>query len=335
MEAQKLTENNPKVILELISYDRNSYQRYDSLPVDEICKNLKPDQVNWINVDGLSDLTIIETIQNYFNLHSLLVEDVVDDQRPKVEDYGEYLFFTLKMLYRIKSGEVDYEQISFVLGTNFLISFQEKEGDLFDGFRDRIRLDQGRVRKKKTDYLLYRLIDIIVDSYYNVLDHIGDQIEEMEENIHLSTSHTNFKQIQGLKKELIYLRRAVYPLRDAVGLLMRDDNGFIEEDNEHFFSDVYDHIIHVTDTLDTYKDLVSGLMDLHMNTLNTRLNEVMKVLTVISTIFIPLTFIVGVYGMNFKFMPELDWKYGYFVVWGIMIGLVSLMIWYFRYKKWF
>ncbi len=335
MDTSKPIENKPKVILELISYDRNNYQRYDSLPIDDICKNLKPDQVNWINVDGLSDLTIVETLQSHFNLHSLLVDDVLDDQRPKAEDYDDYLFFTLKMLYRINGGEIDYEQISFVLGNNYLISFQEKEGDLFDGFRDRIRLDQGRVRKKKTDYLLYRLIDIIVDSYFNVLDHIGDQIEEIEDNIHADSSPDNFKQIQKLKKELIYLRRAVYPLRDAVGLLIKDENGFIEEDNEHFFSDVYDHLIHVTDTLDTYKDLVSGLMDLHMNTLNTRLNEVIKVLTVISTIFIPLTFIVGVYGMNFDFMPELKWKYGYFVVWGIMIVIVGFMLWYFKRKKWF
>jgi magnesium transporter len=286
-------------------------------------------------VDGLSDLSIFEALQSHFNLHTLLIEDIVDDQRPKAEEYDDYLFFTLKMLYRIEGGKIDYEQISFVLGKNYLLSFQEKEGDLFDGFRDRIRLDQGRVRKKKSDYLLYRLIDIIVDSYYNVLDHVGDQIEEIEEGIHSNTSPENFKKIQGLKKELIFLRRAVYPLRDAVGLLIKDENGFIEDGNEHFFTDVYDHLIHVTDTLDTYKDLVSGLMDLHMNTLNTRLNEVMKVLTVISTIFIPLTFIVGVYGMNFDFMPELKWKYGYFIVWGIMIVIVGFMLWFFKRKKWF
>jgi magnesium transporter len=269
MKASRPGEHS-KVILELISYDRTNYQRYDSLPIEEICRILKPDQVNWINVDGLSDLNIIETIQQHFNLHSLLIEDVVDDQRPKAEDYDDYLFFTLKMLYRINSGEIDYEQISFVLGNNFLISFQEKEGDLFDGFRERIRLDQGRVRKKKSDYLLYRLIDIIVDSYYNVLDHIGDQIETIEDEIHShshQSSQRGFSKIQQLKKELIYLRRAVYPLRDALSLIMKAENGFIEEENEHFFSDVYDHVIHVTDTLDIYKDLVSGLMDLHMNTL--------------------------------------------------------------------
>ena len=334
MEPPK-PNGNPKVILELISYDRTNYERYDSLTIGDICKMIKPDQVNWINVDGLSDLSIIETIQSHFNLHSLLIEDVVDDQRPKAEDFDDYLFFTLKMLYKIEGGEIDYEQISFVVGNNYLISFQEKEGDLFDGFRERIRLDQGRVRKKRTDYLLYRLIDIIVDSYYNVLDHVGDQIEEIEESLHLHSSSKNFQRIQSLKKELIYLRRAVYPLRDALSLIMKAENGFIEEENEHFYSDVYDHVIHVTDTLDTYKDLISGLMDLHINTLNTRLNEVMKVLTVISTIFIPLTFIVGVYGMNFRVMPELEWEYGYYTVWGIMIIMVGFMMWYFKRKNWF
>lgn len=334
MEPPK-PNGNSRVILELISYDRTNYERYDSLPIGDICKMIKPDQVNWINVDGLSDLSIIETIQSHFNLHSLLIEDVVDDQRPKAEDFDDYLFFTLKMLYKIEGGKIDYEQISFVVGSNYLISFQEKEGDLFDGFRERIRLDQGRVRKKRTDYLLYRLIDIIVDSYYNVLDHVGDQIEEIEENLHLHSSSKNFQRIQALKKELIYLRRAVYPLRDALSLIMKAENGFIEEENEHFYSDVYDHVIHVTDTLDIYKDLISGLMDLHINTLNTRLNEVMKVLTVISTIFIPLTFIVGVYGMNFRVMPELEWKYGYYTVWAIMIIMVGFMMWYFKRKNWF
>jgi magnesium transporter len=177
MEASKTMANSPKVILELISYDPEHYARYDKMPVEDLCQKLEPDRVNWINLDGLSDHTIIEKLQSNFNLHPLLIDDILDDQRPKGEEFDDYMFFTLKMLYKIDDGEIDYEQISFVLGNNFLLSFQEKEGDIFDGFRDRIRLDKGRVRKKKTDYLLYRLIDIIVDSYYNVLDHIGDLIE--------------------------------------------------------------------------------------------------------------------------------------------------------------
>ena len=239
------------------------------------------------------------------------------------------------MLYRIEKNVIDYEQISFVLGKNFLISFQEKEGDLFGSFRDRIRLDQGRVRKEKVDYLLYRLVDIIVDNYYTVLDSIGQQIEQIEDDIYKDSTGQEFRKIQRLKKELIYLRKALYPLRDAMSKLVKDDSGFIASSNTRFFSDVYSHVAHLIDSLDTYKDLTSGLMDIYINTLNTRMNEVMKVLTIISTIFIPLTFIVGVYGMNFDFMPELRWELGYFGVWIVMLLMVIVMIRYFKYKKWF
>ena len=322
-------------ILELISYNREKYDRIENTSPENIFAGLHDDRVNWINVDGLFYHDIIEKIQQKFNLHSLLIDDVLSDQRPKAEEFDEYLFITLKMLYRIEGTHFDYEQISFVLGGNFLISFQEKEGDLFDGFRERIRLDQGRVRKRQADYLLYRLIDIIVDSYYNVLDRIGDLIEEMEETVYESPSPESFHKIQRLKKELIYLRKALYPLRDALSKLVKDETGFVHEENTRFFADVYDHVVHLIDTVDTYKDLTSGLLDVHINAMNNRLNEVIKVLTVISTIFIPLTFIVGVYGMNFRFMPELDWKYGYFGVWTVMIAITFGMLGFFRYKKWF
>ncbi len=322
-------------ILELISYNREKYDRIDNTTPENIFSALHDDRVNWINVDGLFYHDIIEKIQQKFNLHSLLIDDVLSDQRPKAEEYDEYLFFTLKMLYRIEGTHFDYEQISFVLGNNFLITFQEKEGDLFDGFRERIRLDQGRVRKRQADYLLYRLTDIIVDNYYNVLDRIGDLIEEMEEAIYESPSSASFHKIQRLKKELIYLRKALYPLREAINKLIKGETGFVHDENIRFFTDVYDHVVHLIDTVDTYKDLISGLLDVHINAMNNKLNEVIKVLTVISTIFIPLTFIVGVYGMNFRFMPELQWKYGYYGVWFIMIAVTFGMLGFFRYKKWF
>jgi magnesium transporter len=243
--------------------------------------------------------------------------------------------FHLRCFIELKKNIIDYEQISFVLGKNFLISFQEKEGDLFGSLRDRIRHDQGRVRKQKADYLLYRLIDIIVDNYYVVLDSIGQQIEQIEDDIYKDSARHEFREIQRLKKDLIYLRKALYPLRDAMSKLIKDESGFIDSSSSRFFADVYSHVAHLIDSLDTYRDLTSGLMDIYINTLNTRMNEVMKVLTIISTIFIPLTFIVGVYGMNFDFMPELHWKYGYAAVWGLMLFLVVIMIRYFRYKKWF
>ncbi len=328
-----VTPQNP--ILELISYNREHHQRIDGLSARELCSNLKDGQVNWVNLDGLHNQDVIETIQSHFNLHSLLIEDVLSDQRPKAEEFDDYLFFTLKMLYKIEDDAIDYEQISFVLGKDFLISFQEKEGDLFDGFRERIRLDQGRVRKKQADYLLYRLIDIIVDNYYNVLDRIGDLIEEMEETVYENPSDDSFNKIQRLKKELIFLRKALYPLRDAVSKIVKGESDFVQEENLRFYSDIYDHVVHIIDSLDTYKDLTSNLLDIHINAMNNKLNEVMKVLTVISTIFIPLTFIVGVYGMNFDVMPELRWEYGYYAVWGVMLIMVMAMLAFFRHKKWF
>jgi magnesium transporter len=335
MTKLKTAPIEPRVILELICYDRDNHHKVEAAGADELLGHMKTGHVNWVNLDGLSDIDIIEKLQAHFNLHALLVDDVLADQRPKAEEFDNYLFFTLKMLYRIDGTDIDYEQISFVLGKDFLISFQEKEGDLFDGFRDRIRMDMGKVRKKQGDYLLYRLIDIIVDNYYNVLDRIGDLIEEMEENVYENTSTTIFNKIQHLKKELIYLRKALYPLREALGKIVKGESEFISEENLRYYADVYDHVAHLMDSLDTYRDLTSGLLDVHINAMNTKLNEVMKVLTVFSTIFMPLTFIVGVYGMNFRHMPELDWPLGYYGVWAVMILIFGMMLIFFRRKRWF
>jgi magnesium transporter len=333
--------SDSKVILELIQYDEKEYSMYQDLPITELIANIKLNHVNWINLDGLHEKSIVQKIADHFCLHSLLVEDITSDHQPKAEEYDDFLFLTLKMLYRIDEGKIDYEQISFVLGKDYLLSFQEKEGDLFGLLRDRIRLDQGRVRKKKADYLLYRVVDIIVDNYYNVLDAIGEQIETIEDEIYKNSTETQFKNIQQLKKELIFLRKALYPLRDAMSKILKDESGFIDPVNLRYYADVYDHVVHLIDSLDTYKDLTSGLMDIYINTLNTRMNEVIKVLTVISTIFMPLTFIVGVYGMNFHTdksvwnMPELDSPYGYPIVMGFMLLIVIAMIRYFKFKKWF
>ncbi len=323
------------LILELISYDKDQYDKYCNKNPDELLKEIKPDRVNWINLDGLGSQDIIGKLQSHFQLHYLLIEDVLNDQRPKAEEYDDYFFFTLKMLYRIDETGIDYEQISFVLGKNYLISFQEKEGDFFDGFRDRIKQDLGKVRKKQADYLLYRLIDIIVENYYTVLDKIGDSVEEIEENLYEKPTNKTFNKIQKLKKELIYLRKAVYPLRDAISKVIKGESEFIEEENLRYYSDVYDHVIHLLDSLDTYKDLTNSLLDIHINAMNTRMNEVMKVLTVFSTIFMPLTFIVGIYGMNFDYMPELRWHFGYFGVLSVMLLIVVGMLIFFKKKKWF
>lgn len=334
-ELHNPASHDESLILELISYNRERHERTNFDSVEELLKNIDSDKVNWINVDGTSDLSMVEKLQARFAFDALTLDDIINDQRPKAEEYEDYLFFTLKMLYRIKDGRIDYEQISFVLGTNYLISFQEKEGDLFDAFRERIRLDQGKVRKMKADYLMYRLIDIIVDNYYMALDNIGTQLDEIEDCIYSDSAEEAFHKIQHIKKELIFLRKAVYPLREALSKVTKGETSFVQEDILKYFSDAYDHTVHVIDTLETYKDLTASLLDIHMNTMNNRMNEVMKLLTVITTIFIPLSFIAGVYGMNFRVMPELQWEYGYPAVLGFMALVTIGMIYYFKKKKWF
>lgn len=334
-EMPKKPIADEKVLLELIAYTREQYERTDNISIDDLLRKIDPNKVNWINMDGMGDLTIVEKLQSYFCFDALTLDDVIHDQRPKAEEYDDYLFFTLKMLYRIEGDKIDYEQISFILGTNYLISFQEKEGDLFDAFRERIRLDQGKVRKMKVDYLMYRLIDIIVDNYYTILDNIGTQIDEIEDCIYTDSAEEAFHKIQGIKKELIYLRKAVYPLREALSKVLKGETSFVQEENLRYFSDIYDHTVHVIDSLETYKDLTSSLLDIHMNTMNNRMNEVMKLLTIITTIFIPLSFITGVYGMNFEFMGGLHSKWGFPVVLGCMALIGAGMIYYFKRKKWF
>jgi len=325
-----------KVILELISYDENSFSSNENLNVEELLTQCNLKLVNWINVDGLSDEELINKIAKKFNLHYLLVEDILNtDHQPKTDEYDQHLFFTLKMLYRIKGQSIDYEHISFVLGKNYLLSFQEKEGDIFENLRIRLKQDTHIIRKRRADYLLYRLVDTIVDGYYSILETIGRQLEEIEESISNDPSVEDFKRIQKLRKEFIYLRKVVYPLREALNKVVKNENEFIEERNVKYFSDVYDHVIHLIDSLDTYKDLTSTLMDLYMNTINYKMNEVMKLLTVITTIFIPLSFIAGIYGMNFQHMPELTWSWGYYGVLGLMGAIFLMMIGYFKHKKWF
>jgi len=324
-----------KVILELIQYNNADYQFFEKLEPDDVLARISPNHVNWVNLDGLHDKLILDKLAKYFCLHPLMVEDITTEHQPKAEEFDDYFFLTMKMLYKIDNGVVDYEQVSFVLGKDYLLSFQEKEGDMFNAFRERIRLNQGKVRKLKNDYLLYRLTDIIVDNYYSVLDAVGTQIEIIEDQVYSNPSEENFLRIQKIKKDLLFLRKVLYPLRDALGKITKDESDLIETRTIRYFSDVYDHVVHLIDSLDTYNDLTSGLMDIHINAMNTRMNEVMKVLTVISTIFMPLTFLVGVYGMNFRYMPELDWKFGYPAVWTVIILMTIVMIAYFKYKKWF
>jgi magnesium transporter len=293
--------------------------------------------VTWINVDGIHDTSVIDKIGKCFGLHPLVLEDIVDTgQRPKMEDYGEYLFIVIKMLYLgDQSGEVCVEQVSVVLGTNFVISFQEREGDVFNPIRDRIRTAKGRVRKMGADYLAYALVDAVVDNYFVILEHFGDSIEGLEDELVSDPTPDKLQAIHGLKRELILLRRSVWPLRDLISGLERSETELIREDVGVYLRDVYDHTIQVIDTVESYRDMVSGMLDIYMSSVSNRMNEIMKVLTIIATIFIPITFIAGVYGMNFRYMPELRWQHAYFIVLGVMGGVALTMVFYFRRKNWF
>jgi len=331
--GEKITD---KSIVEFINYDEKDFQEESSKKASDILKKISANKVNWINIDGLHNVDLIKSTGEHFEVHPLVLEDVLNpDQRPKIEDFDNYIFCTVKTLNTLQADDIVYEQMSFILGKNFLISFQEKEGDLFDGLRSRLKTDpNSKARHKDTDYLFYRLIDTIVDSYYLIIENIGERIEKMEDEVYINPSKETLKKIQGLKKELIFLRKSVYPLREAISKISKGEYDFISKETVRYFSDVYDHTIHVIETFETYRDLTTGLMDMYMTSISNKMNEVMKVLTIIATIFIPLTFIAGIYGMNFENMPELQWEYGYFYALGAMGVIFIGMLFYFKKQNW-
>jgi magnesium transporter len=292
--------------------------------------------VTWINIDGLANTDVIEKIGRYFSIHPLILEDLLNtSQRPKMEDLEDYLYLNLKMLMLPGAiGEIKVEHVSFIIGKNYLISFQESIGDVFDPVRERIRKDGGRVRKNGPDYLAYALIDNIVDNYFLVMEKIEEWVEALEEELVVNATQETLPKINRLKKDMLFLRKSVWPLREMILTLERSDSPLIRDDTRIYLRDVYDHAIQVIDTLETFRDMVSGMIDIYLSSLSYKMNEIMKVLTLIATIFIPLTFVAGVYGMNFRYMPELYWEYGYYAVWGIMIAIVAIMLAYFRDRQW-
>jgi magnesium transporter len=264
------------------------------------------------------------------------LEDILHTgQRPKFEDFEKYIFIVFKMLYFDENGDdILEEQISIILGSNYVISFQEKEGDVFNPVRERIRAGRFQIKKRKIDYLAYALIDAVVDNYFLILEKIGEKIEDLEEELLDNPTPETLQTIHHLKRKLISLRKSVWPLREVIGGLERGESALFHKSTSIYLKDVYDHTIQVIDTIETFRDMVSGMLDMYLSNLSNKMNEVMKVLTIIATIFIPLTFIAGIYGMNFEFMPELKWHWGYFLIWGLMIVVGIAMVFYFRRKKW-
>jgi len=325
-----------KVRITIIDYDETQFQEKEVETIEE-CFPFKDTQtVTWINIEGLHQLEIIDKIGKHFTIHPLVLEDIANtEQRPKMEDFDDYIFLILKMLYfEEDENAVKAEQVGLILGSNFVISFEEGAVDVFNPVRERIRNGKGRIRKLGPDYLAYALMDVIVDSYFLILERIGDRIEDLEEDLLDEPRPETMQAIHSLKGEMLLFRKSVWPLREVISSVERGESVLIRESTGIYLRDVYDHTIHVIDTVETFRDLLSGLLDLYISSVSNRMNEVMKVLTIIATIFIPLTFIAGVYGMNFRYMPELEWQFGYHMSLLVMLITGAGMVIYIRKRRW-
>lgn len=325
-----------KLLIDVFTYNENSFREVKINHLEDLNSIINTKDCVWINIHGLNDIETIKQVGLIFNFHDLLLEDVVNiNQRPKLDEYEDYLLAVIKMLHFNESNNLAIEQVSFVLGSNFLITFQEFEGDVFDIIRERIRLNKGMVRKMGIDYLMYALIDIIVDNYFLLTDDLALEVEQLETRLLNESANTELvKEIQGLKHNILKIRRAIYPQREVIGSLITLETDLINSKTHLYLNDLKDHMHLISENIEIYREMISSLMDMYLTTLSNKMNEVMKLLTIIATIFIPLTFIAGIYGMNFENIPELKYKYAYYILWGIMLAIFLGMLYYFRRKKW-
>jgi len=334
------------VIIKVHDFDEAGFRSVDVEKLNDIEPYLKSKSKTWIQGQGLHDVDMLQKIWSYFELHPLICEDIVNTtQRAKVEDYNNQIFVVMRMISQdtLEDGspKLKNEQVSLVLGVNYVISFQESDSAIFAPVLKRIETPNTRLRQFGPDYLAYALIDNIVDHYFIALDDVGEAIAQLEERIIESPEETHLRRIHDLRRDLIFFRKAIWPLRDSINTLIRDENSLVKSETKIYIRDVYDHIVQVIDNIENYREMVYSLYDMHMSGLSNKMNEVMKVLTIIATIFIPLTFIAGIYGMNFNpdasplNMPELNWYYGYPVSLALMGIMALLMILYFRKKSWF
>jgi len=323
----------------VIDYDDNSFQEQEMKSVEECFEFRDKSTIKWINIESIHRADIIEAIGKCFGIHPLVIEDVMSiGQRPKMETYDGYIFIVLRMLkYSEKRSEIEDEQLSLIVGQNFVISFQESgiKGDVFDPIRVRIREGKGYIRKMKSDYLAYALIDVIVDNYFAIIEKLEDKSEKVEELILTNPSPYTLQEINLLKRKLIFVRKALWPLREAINILERGESEIFSANTLLYLRDIYDHTVQLIDTIDSLREIAADMTNVHISNISNKLSEVMKVLTIISTIFMPLTFLAGLYGMNFIHMPELKWRLGYPILLLVMIIISISMIIYFRRKKWF
>ena len=318
-------------------YNSETLDEATGITVEAALAPVNPGKVAWINIDGLHDTDLIGRVGHPFQIHPLVMEDIVNtEQRPKAEDSGDALFVVFKMLtWNADQSVLDAEQVSLLVTADTVISFQEKPGDVFEGVRERLRGSKGRIRGAGTDYLAYALMDAVVDGYFGLLERVGDEIEALEDEVLAQPAPATLQRLHAVKRRLLYLRKAIWPLREAIGHLERSESPVIQHATRAYFRDLYDHAVQIIDMLETMRDMNTGLFDMYLSSVSNRMNEVMKVLTLIATIFIPITFIAGIYGMNFEWMPELKWRFGYPLVWLVILLISGGMLRYFKRKKWF
>ncbi|MFW9867179.1 MAG: magnesium/cobalt transporter CorA [Promethearchaeota archaeon] len=302
---------------------------------DKLIK-IEKNKVRWIKITGLSEINIIERIGELFHHHPLVLEDILNpNQRPKLEDYGDYIYIVLKMLvWNQEHGVIETEQISFILGSNYLISFLEQESEIFSPIIDRIKLNRGKIRTMKADYLAYALTDVIIDNYFIILEFIGEKIEDLEENLIKNPEPAVLKSIYRLKRNSIEFRKSIWPMRELINKMQREKSNLFSDELQLYTRDLYDHIFRISDLLENYRDIIFGMLDMYLSSVSNRMNEIMKVLTIISTIFIPLSFLASFYGMNFLYMPEFKSPIAYPVLIIVMILIAIIMVFFFRKRKW-
>ncbi len=320
----------------VIDYGEETFEERQGVDVEECARFRESATVTWINVDGIHDVGIVARLGSLFDIHPLTLEDIVHAaQRPRFEDLDAYLYVVLTMIRPSEDRcEIISEQVSLIVGSNFVISFQEAPGDLFEPVRQRIRTGAGRIRKMGPDYMAYALLDAIVDGYFPVLELIGEEIEITEDALVSEPTTETLQTIHRLRNEMIFLRRAIWPLREAIAAMEREESPLIQQGTQRFLRDVNDHVVRSLDIIESYREMITGMLDIYLSSVSNRMNEVMKVLTIIATIFIPLTFIAGIYGMNFQYMPELGWRWGYPAVLFLMLVVGVSMGAYFKRRKW-
>ena len=330
------TKKIEKPVISLIDYDQTRYEHLKDITIEEATGLKETETVSWINLSGIHDTTLIDDFGKRFGIHPLALEDILNTHhRPKLDEFEGFSLIIVKMLsFDDEAQSIKAEQVSFLLGKNYVISFQEHEEDVFDGVRERLERSSGRIRQRGPDYLAYALLDSIVDSYFHILEKVGDRLVQLEEELISDPQSSLLTTIYHYKRELLLLRKSVWPLREVINQLHKEVSPLIQEGTQVYLRDLYDHAIQAIDTVEVFRDAITGLQDLYMSSVSNRMNEIMKVLTIMASIFIPLTFIAGIYGMNFEYMPELKWQWGYFAAWGVMAGCAAAMLIYFRKKKW-